>query len=171
LVNADVLGPSATFFSSGFFCIKFLVEASFTYSGFLLTGFFGYSFFSSTFFTSGFFPYSFFYSTFFGTTGVFLAVTTGVLAAFGLFTLGGISSFFAFGDVTLFSFGATFPVALNVLGMITFSQNEKSGIALFLFSTASYPYPLLPQLVSKYLLSHCMNYKLSWYLALTSFST
>ncbi len=137
LVIAAVLGASVGFFSSGFFWIKGFVEGSFTYSGFLVTGFFGYSFFSSTFLTSGFLGYSFFYSVFLATTGVFLADTTGVVTALGLFTLGGIYSFFAFGDVTLFSLGATCPAPLNVFGTTTFSQNEKSGTILFLFSTAS----------------------------------
>ncbi len=54
----------------------------------------------------------------------------------GLLTLGGISSFFALGEVTLVSL-ASWPAPLKTLGTTTFSQNEKSGTTLFLFSTAS----------------------------------
>lgn len=97
--------------------------------------FIGY-FFSYIFFGSTFLGYSFFYSTFLGTTGVFFAVATGVLIFLGLFTLGGISSFFALGEDNLFSL-AVWPVPLKTLGTTTFSQNEKSGTTLFLFSTAS----------------------------------
>lgn len=122
------------FFSSGFFWMTGFWFAYFTYSGFLTIGFFGSSFFCSTFLTSGFLGY---YSAFFEIIGVFLAVTTGVLTTFGLFTLGGIYSFFAFGDVTLFSLGAIWPPLLKTLGTTTFSQKEKSGTTLFLFSTAS----------------------------------
>jgi hypothetical protein len=103
-----------------------------------------------------------FFGYYFFSTGGFttLVLLDGVTTGLGDFTRTGISYFFLAGEVS-FYFNITCPDELYILGTTTFSAKLKSGTTLFLFSTASYPSPLLPQFTSKYLLNHWMNSRLS----------
>ena len=76
----------------------------------------------------------------------------------GLLTLGTYYFFFC-GERTFstLSLGIICPAPEKTLGTTIFSANPKSGTTLFLFSRASYPSPLDPQLVSKYFLNHWIN--------------
>jgi hypothetical protein len=107
----------------------------------------GITFFGYYFFSTGGFDYP-------------CVASMGLRRVWGILRVTGISYFFLAGEVS-FYFNITCPDELYILGTTTFSAKLKSGTTLFLFSTASYPSPLLPQFTSKYLLNHWMNSRLS----------